>query len=168
MRLLKMCISSSTEIKMFFSISNIGQTEQKLSSAFRINIIYTLFSLHYNTVPSDSRFHFNCLLRVLWHSLMILYTTIWDCLSWKQKIRTRRECVKSEGLMYQRKKECTLDYLTISYSMLHFRLHSMHMHLKQLTANSTWEHSTVDLFKCTVQIETYNPSVNTPAVTCIL
>lgn len=100
MRLLKMCISSSTEIKMFFSISNIGQTEQKLSSAFRINIIYTLFSLHYNTVPSDSRFHFNCLLRVLWHSLMILYTTIWDCLSWKYKIRTRRECVKSEGQMY--------------------------------------------------------------------
>lgn len=162
MRLLKMCISCSTEIKMFFSISNIGQTEQKLSSDFRINIIYTLFSLHYNMVPSDSRFHVNCL-------LMILYTTIWDCLSWKYKIRTKRECVKSEGQMYQPKKERTLDYLTISYSMLHFRLHSMHMHLKQLTANSTWEHSIVeDQFKCTVQIETYNPSVNTPAVTCIL
>lgn len=93
MRLLKMCISCSTEMKMFFSISNIGQTEQKLSSDFRINIIYTLFSLHYNMVPSDSRFHDNCL-------LMILYTTIWDCLSWKYKIRTKRECVKSEGQMY--------------------------------------------------------------------
>lgn len=50
-RLLKMCISSSTEIKMFFSISNIGQTEQKLSSAFRINIIYIVqFALQYGSI----------------------------------------------------------------------------------------------------------------------